>query len=115
MSEAEDRSPFELCRTSTDDEDRTTAVIRAITSLVTGPPNLIGFDFADLRDAFMDGGRAVFGEGEAKGPDRAIRAADAALAETDRQGFALPFCSISAPARSTAYQTTPDRAKHFPF
>jgi cell division protein FtsZ len=61
------------------------ATIRAITSLVTGPPNLIGFDMADLRAAFKGGGRAVFGEGEAEGPDRAIRAADAALADLKRQ------------------------------
>jgi len=61
------------------------AAIRAITGLVTGPPNLIGFDFVFFRDAFIDGGRAVFGEGEAEGPDRAIRAADAAIADLKRQ------------------------------
>lgn len=59
--------------------DRITAILAAITGLVTGPPNLIGFDFADLRAALVDGGRAVFGQGEAEGPGRAIRAADAAL------------------------------------
>jgi len=36
-------------------------------------PNLVGFDFADLRTALKDGGRAVFGQGEAAGPDRARR------------------------------------------
>lgn len=33
----------------------------------------------------MDGGRAVFAQGEAEGPDRAIRAADAAIAELKRK------------------------------
>ena len=65
----------------TDDpaHDRITAILAAITTLVTAPPNLIGFDIVFFRDAFIDGGRAVFGEGEAEGPDRAIRAADAAM------------------------------------
>jgi cell division protein FtsZ len=69
--------------------DAIAAAIRAITGLVTGPPNLIGFDFADLRLALhraepapaKAGGRAVFGQGEAEGPDRARRAAEAALAD----------------------------------
>ena len=61
------------------------AVIRATTSLVTNEPNLIGFDFADLRAALIDGGRAVFGEGEASGPDRALKAAEAAIADIRRQ------------------------------
>ena len=53
--------------------DRIAAIIEAIIRLVTGPPDLIGFDFVFLRDAFIDEGRAVFGQGEAIGPDRAIR------------------------------------------
>lgn len=65
--------------------DAIAAAIRAITGLVTGPPNLISFDFADLRVALFEQGRAVFGEGEAAGPDRAIRAADAAIADLKRQ------------------------------
>jgi hypothetical protein len=51
----------------------------------TGPPNLIGFDFVLFLDAFTGGGRAVFGEGEAEGPDRAIRAAEAAIADIRQQ------------------------------
>jgi hypothetical protein len=45
----------------TDDpaHDEIAALIRAITGLVTGPPNLIGFDFADLRHALRGLGRAV--------------------------------------------------------
>ena len=65
--------------------DAIAAAIRAITGQVTGPPNLIGFDFVDLRTAFIGGGLAVFGEGEAEGPDRAIRAADAAIDDLKRQ------------------------------
>ena len=61
------------------------AVVRATTSLVTGEPNLVGFDFADLRTALKDGGRAVFGQGEATGPDRATRAAEAAIADLKRK------------------------------
>ena len=65
--------------------DEIAAVIRATTSLVTNEPNLAGFDFADLREVFKDGGRAVFGEGEAAGPDRATCAAKAALADLKRK------------------------------
>jgi cell division GTPase FtsZ len=42
--------------------DEIAAAIRAITGLVTGPPNLIGFDIADLRCALLNQGRAVFGK-----------------------------------------------------
>jgi cell division GTPase FtsZ len=64
------------------------AVIRATTSLVTNEPNLIGFDFADLREGLKDGGNAVFGQGEAAGPPkegRATRAAEAAIADLKRK------------------------------
>jgi cell division protein FtsZ len=64
--------------------DDIAAAIRAITGLVTGPPNIIGFDFADLRLALFEQGRAVFGEGEAEGPDRVRRAVDAAFADLNR-------------------------------
>jgi cell division GTPase FtsZ len=49
--------------------DAIAAAIRAITGLVTGPPNLVGFDFADLRVAMFEQGRA----------------ADAAIADLKRQ------------------------------
>lgn len=64
------------------------ALIRATTSLVTNEPNVVGFDFVYLRDAFKDGGRAVFGEGENAGPSkegRATRAAEAAIADLKRK------------------------------
>ena len=40
------------------------AVIKAITALVTGPPNLVGFDFADLRLPCIS--RAVVGTGRGR-------------------------------------------------
>ncbi len=65
--------------------DEIAAVIRATTSLVTNEPNLVGFDFTDLRTALKDGGRGMFGQGEAAGPDRATRAAGAAIADPKRK------------------------------
>ena len=49
------------------------AVIKAITALVTGPPNLVGFDFADLRLPCIDRVAPCSGQGEAAGPDRKKR------------------------------------------
>jgi hypothetical protein len=57
-------------------------MIRATTTLATGEPNLVGFDFADLRTALH---RAVLGQGEAAGPDRAKPAAEAAIADLKRK------------------------------
>jgi cell division GTPase FtsZ len=65
--------------------DRITAIMAALLGPVTGPLDLIGFDFADLRAGLIEGGLTVFGQGEASGPDRAIRAADAALADIRQQ------------------------------
>lgn len=65
--------------------DRVAAIIKAVSELVTQPPTLIGFDFADLRQGLADQGRAVFGQGEATGENRAIRAAELALADLRRQ------------------------------
>jgi hypothetical protein len=64
--------------------DQIAAVIRAITALVTGTPNLIGFDIADLRVALIERGRAVLGRDESEGPDRAVRVAEAAIADLKR-------------------------------
>jgi hypothetical protein len=65
--------------------DRITAAIRAITELVTGEPPIPCVDIVDLRHVLVDAGCAVFGQGEAEGPDRAIRAAYAAIADIRRQ------------------------------
>jgi cell division protein FtsZ len=71
----------------TDDpaQDEIAAVIRAMTTLVTGPPNLICFDFVDLGVFVKERGRAYYGQGEAEGPDRAVRAAEAAIDDLKRQ------------------------------
>jgi hypothetical protein len=69
-------------------QDRITAVIRAITTLTTNQPNIVGFDSSDYQYVFREGGRAVFGEGEAAGPPkegRATRAAEAAIADLKRK------------------------------
>jgi hypothetical protein len=49
------------------DDPALAAVFRA-TAAVTGEPNLVGFDFIDLRLVLIRRA-AVFGEGEAAGPD----------------------------------------------
>src|SRR5688500_15722550 len=53
--------------------------VRGITDLMV-MPGLINLDFADIRTVMADMGRALMGTGEAEGPDRAIRAAEAAIA-----------------------------------
>jgi cell division GTPase FtsZ len=65
--------------------DRVTTILAAITELVTGEPTIPCVDIVDLRHVLVEAGRAVFGQGEAEGPDRAIRAADAALDDIRRQ------------------------------
>ena len=60
--------------------DLVAAVVRAITTMLPKRPG--GFvDLADLRIVLENGGFAAFGEGEADGPDRATKAAEAALDE----------------------------------
>jgi cell division protein FtsZ len=53
--------------------------VRGITDLMV-MPGLINLDFADVRTVMRDMGRAMMGMGEAEGDDRAIRAAQAAVA-----------------------------------
>jgi hypothetical protein len=76
------------------------AAIRAITGLVTAPPNLIGFDFVFFRDAFIDGGRAVFGEGEAEGADRLYAAQCAVLHSC---GSVAALHAVENPSRKFGY------------
>ena len=54
------------------------AGVRAVTDLIV-QPGLINLDFADIRTAMSEMGRAVFGTGEASGEKRAIEAAEAAI------------------------------------
>ena len=53
--------------------------VRSITDLMM-MPGLINLDFADVKSIMEDKGKAIMGTGEAEGEDRAIRAAEMALA-----------------------------------
>ena len=53
--------------------------VRGITDLMV-MPGLINLDFADIRTVMAGMGRALMGTGEASGDDRALRAAEAAIA-----------------------------------
>lgn len=53
--------------------------VRSITDLMM-MPGLINLDFADVKAIMEDKGKAIMGTGEAEGEDRAIRAAEQALA-----------------------------------
>ncbi len=52
--------------------------VRGVTDLMV-MPGLINLDFADVRAAMMEMGKAMMGTGEAEGEDRAIAAAEAAI------------------------------------
>ena len=72
--------------------DDVTEAVRTVTDLLTRV-NLVGIDFADVRTALHrdglagagGGGVARFGTGEASGPDRAVKAAEAALLDLKRR------------------------------
>ncbi|MFI3241132.1 MAG: cell division protein FtsZ [Alphaproteobacteria bacterium] len=53
--------------------------VRSITDLMM-MPGLINLDFADIKSIMEDKGKAIMGTGEAEGEDRAIKAAELALA-----------------------------------
>jgi cell division protein FtsZ len=53
--------------------------VRGITDLITSP-GLVNLDFADIETVMSEKGKAMMGTGEASGEDRAIRAAEAAIA-----------------------------------
>lgn len=55
------------------------AGVRGVTDLIT-LPGLINLDFADVRSIIKDAGNALLGEGIASGDNRAIKAAQAAIA-----------------------------------
>jgi cell division protein FtsZ len=52
--------------------------VRAISDLIT-VTGIVNLDFADVRTIMQGRGRALMGIGVAKGPDRAVRAAEAAI------------------------------------
>ena len=53
--------------------------VRGVTDLMV-MPGLINLDFADIRSAMLEMGKAMMGTGEATGEDRAIQAAEKAIA-----------------------------------
>jgi cell division protein FtsZ len=52
--------------------------VRGVTDLMVRP-GLVNLDFADIRTAMMEMGKAMMGTGEAKGEKRAVEAAEAAI------------------------------------
>ncbi len=68
------------------------AATKTLLDMAAKPNWLIGLDFADMRavlDRDCGGGLAVCGHGIASGPDRAKKAADAAIADLTDQLAAL--------------------------
>jgi cell division protein FtsZ len=55
------------------------AGVQGITDLIT-TPGLINLDFADVKSVMQDAGTALMGIGSARGADRAIKAAELAIA-----------------------------------
>lgn len=55
------------------------AGVRGVTDLITSP-GLVNLDFADIETIMREKGKAMMGTGEASGDDRAIRAAEEAIA-----------------------------------
>jgi cell division protein FtsZ len=52
--------------------------VKCITNLITNP-GIVNLDFADVKSVMSSLGRAIMGEGEASGENRAIRAAEEAI------------------------------------
>lgn len=68
------------------------AATKTLLEMAAKPNWLIGLDFADIRsvlDRDWGAGIAVCGHGTASGPDRATKAAEAALADVKDQLAAL--------------------------
>ena len=63
---------------------RMAEVVRALVEIM-GPYRLPAVDFSDERALLKDSGRAVMGVGEASGPGRAMRAAQLAMLDLQRQ------------------------------
>lgn len=55
------------------------AGVRGVTDLITSP-GLVNLDFADIETVMREKGKAMMGTGEASGEDRAIKAAESAIA-----------------------------------
>jgi len=84
------------------------AGVRSVTDLMM-MPGLINLDFADVRTVMMDMGRAMMGTGEASGENRAIEAAEAAIAnplleETSMRGARGVLINITGGTDLTLYE-----------
>lgn len=84
------------------------AGVRGVTDLITSP-GLVNLDFADIVTIMSEKGKAMMGTGEASGEDRAIRAAEAAIAnplldQTSMQGASGVLINITGGKDMTLYE-----------
>jgi cell division protein FtsZ len=89
------------------------AGVQGITDLIT-TPGLINLDFADVKSVMQDAGSALMGIGSARGADRAIKAAELAVAspllETSIEGAQGVLLSIQGGSNLGLYEIS-DAAK----
>ncbi len=62
--------------------------VRSITDLIVNP-GMINLDFADIRSVMNEMGKAMMGTGEADGPNRALEAAERAIANPLLDGVSM--------------------------
>ena len=84
------------------------AGVRGVTDLIT-MPGLINLDFADIKTVMSEMGKAMMGTGEADGENRAIKAAEAAIAnplldQTSMKGAAGVLINITGGSDLTLYE-----------
>ena len=83
--------------------------VRAVVDIMT-VPGLINLDFADVRAIMQDGGTATAGIGSAIGPDRALAAAQAAVAnpllEHDLAGAGAILLNVAGASGMTMREVT---------
>ena len=84
--------------------------VSGITHLITSP-GLINLDFADIRTIMSDMGRAMMGTGEAGGEERAIKAAEAAVANpllhhSSLEGAGAVIINITGGKDMTLFEVT---------
>ena len=82
--------------------------VRSITDLMM-IPSLINLDFADVKTVMLEMGRAMIGTGEAEGENRAIKAAESAIAnplleDTSMQGAKGVLINITGGSDITLYE-----------
>lgn len=89
------------------------AGVQGITDLIT-TPGLINLDFADVKSVMQDAGTALMGIGSSRGADRAIKAAELAIAspllETSIEGAQGVLMSIQGGSNLGLYEIS-DAAK----